>query len=382
MRTKKKAIKQSNLTDSFECIAEMGIDAHNDITLAEGINLQALKEGDKDPMFVTVRVLSETISNNNNRYTKEVLESVKNQILSKMPDGYLGHLSEADRSTKYPDPQTLWIGADLVTEANGKTSVIAKGYVLPDAKIRTYLKKAALAKKKISVSIYGQANRLFNRTEKCYDIKTLDLESIDWARSGSQGVKDANLLAITQETMKTHQDHIASATMEELEEFNSDLIQEISESVKGETVKEMKTESSKEVKTLKSTIKEITEELGESPLEKVAEMRGELEGVSARLSESVLISELSNRVSNVTARKLLQSMSLQEMANVELSDDDITEAKEKVITLSEMKALKAVSTVLESDEAKGIIKEMTKTRSISPIKPKAEASKRSFTKTV
>jgi len=380
---KKKVTKeQSNLTDSFDSIAEMGLEAHSDIKLAGGINLQALAEGDKDPMFVTVRVLSETVSNNNNRYTKEVLESVKNQILAKTPDGYLGHLTDAERSTKFPTPQTLWVGADLVTEANGKSSVIAKGYVLPGANIRTYLKKAALLGKKISVSIYGQASRVFNRLDKCYDIKTLDLESIDWARSGAQGVKDANLLAITKESMKSHQDHIASATVEELEEFNPELIQEIVESAKDETLKEMKKESDKEVKELKSTIKEITDELGESPLEKVAEMREELEGVSERLSESVIIGELTKRVSNQTARKLLQSMSLQEMAKITLSDEDVKEAKESKMTLSEMKGLKAVDAILKTEEAKGIIKEMTRTKPFSPEKPKADQPTRSFTKTV
>lgn len=384
MKKEKVKTETGYILDSQVTIAEMSSkveDKYGDITLAKGINLDELKAGDDDPMFVVVRVLEETVSENGNSWTKEVMENVMEQILETTPDGFMGHIEEAKRSSIFPDPQTLWIGAKLVTDpVTGRLSLLAKGYVLPGSRLRTYLKKARAANKKVSVSVYGQASRQFNKNKRHYDIKSFSLESIDWARSGAQGVRNANLLAITQETMK-REEIIASATIDELKEFNADVVQEITDSVKAEVVQEMKSVNDEGAEA-KKELGKITKELGENPLATVAEMRSDFDAVSGRLAENVVDSELSNRVGSESARKLIKKMTLQEMAIVSLSDEDKAEAVEKGVTLSEMTALKAVDAVLDTEEAKEVIKEMTKTPAVSFEKKTPKAEERSFTKKI
>lgn len=378
MKKKKDKLQNLYLLESQESVAEMSTgkvdDFFSDIPLASGVDIEELKKGDDDPMFVVVRVLEETISENGNAWTLEAMESVCTQILEKTPDGYLGHIPEDKRSSLFPEPQTLWIGAKIVSDPEtGKKSLLAKGYVLPDAKLRSYLKKTRATNKKVSVSVYGQASRTFNRLKKHYDIKAFSLESIDWARPGSQGVRNANLLRITQETMK-REEIIASITVDELKEYNEDVIQEITESVKNEVVQEMDTDL-KAGKEAKKALGEITKELGENPLVSVAEMRGELDSVSGRLAETVVDTELKSRVASESARKLVRKMTIQEMSNVNLTDEEVTSAKESGITLSEMKAQKAVDTVLETEEAKAVIQEMTKTKNVAAPKPDVSPEK-------
>lgn len=368
----------SKLYDNLLTVAEMTkeVDSQKgEFPIAAGIDLQKLIDGDSDPMFVLVRVLAETVSANGNSWNKDVIRDVAAQIMEKTPDGYLGHLSDDERATKFPDPQTLWIGARVESDpSTGKLSLVAKGYVLPDSKIRTYLKKAVAANKEVSVSVYGRANRVFNKFKKYYDIQAFDLESIDWARPGSQGVANANLLAITQETMK-REEIIASATLDEIKENNPDLVQEIQESVKGEIVSEMKNEA----KEAKNALKEITDELGEKPLERVAEMRNDFEAVSGRLADTVIDTQLSQRVSNETARKLIRKTVVGEMSKVELTDDEVAEAKKNGVTTAEMRAQKTVDAVLESEDAKQLIKEMMDKKPFSPEKDKSSNDGRSFT---
>lgn len=374
IKKEKSEIINDYLHDSFESVSEMivGSKVGDDIPLAKGIDLEDLKAGDKNPMFVVVRVLSETVSRNGNAYTREVLESVRDQIMEKKPDGFLGHLDEDERATKFPDPQTIWIGAKLTTDNSGQAQLIAKGYVLPGANIRTYLSKSAKAGKQVSVSVYGQASRRFIRSKKHYEIDTFNLESIDWARSGAQGVENANLLAITSESMKTRKDIIASATKDELVELNPDVVSEIAEEAKEEVISEMDSKAkapkpSKEATEALATLGEMKEQLGEKPLEAIAEMQNDLSFASSRLSEMTANSELEERVSDPVARKVIKSMVVSEMASTKLSDEEVAKAKEESKTIAEMTAKKAVDSVLESEEAKAVIQEMIASK--APVNP-------------
>lgn len=388
MKTKKRVnsnLINDYLHDSFESISEMtvGSKVGEDIPLAKGINLDDLKSGDTDPMFVVVRVLSETVSRNGNAYTREVLESVRDQIMEKKPDGFLGHLDDTERATKFPDPQTIWIGAKIVTDNSGQAQLIAKGYVLPGAKIRTYLNKSAKAGKQVSVSIYGQASRRFIRDKKHYEIDSFNLESIDWARSGAQGVENANLLAITSESMKTRAEIIASATRSELDELNPELVSEIQEEAKGEVISEMKKEAtpqpSKEATEAMQTLGEMKAKLGDNPLEAVAEMQNDLSFASSRISEMTIDNELGERVSDPVARKVVRSMVVAEMANAKLSQEEVAQAKENGKTIAEMTAKKVVDGILETEEAKAVIQEMIASKApISPVKQKDDEKSRQF----
>jgi len=276
-----------------------------DVPFAEGVNIDKLIEGDSDPLFVTVEVANESVSKNNRKYTKELLQEISNQINEKKPNAYLGHLKEEDRDTASPEAQTIWLGSKVVTR-NGKAAVIAKGYVLPSANtLRTYLKKAFAVGKKAAVSLYGTASQKWNNATKAYDISNFNLESIDWARHLSEGISGTGLISVASEmTEEGRESLVKSVSISEMVSNNPELVNEI-------------------------------KELGRKELEK------EITEVNSRIAEMVVTSELS-QVKNPKARVILEQLVLSEM-------------KDK----TEQGAIVAVEKVLSSESGKLVVSEMT-----------------------
>src|SRR3954452_2567880 len=170
-------------------IAEMAATAESTADFAIDVDkskIDNLLARDKKPMFVTLPVACEGTSVNGRIYKAEHIESIVEQINASHPDGYAGHLTDEERSTKTPDAQTIWLGA-VVKEMDGKKVAYAKGYVMPSAKKRReYLQVAKDVGKKVSVSIYGKFDGWYDRAKKTYDIAKINLESIDWSRPGAE----------------------------------------------------------------------------------------------------------------------------------------------------------------------------------------------------
>jgi len=194
-----------------------------DVGVDKNIVSELIKD-DKAPMFVTVEAANPQVSANGNVWDKKALFSIAEQVNTKKPDGYFGHLTEEERETKMPESQTLWLGA-TVKEIDGKDRLFIKGYVLPYAnKLRTYLKKAIAIGKKVGVSVYGTANQIWDNSLNAKKIMNFDLESIDWARPGAEGMKTMGLVSVTSE-------------MKEGKVDNDKLLKELAEARK--TTKEM-----------------------------------------------------------------------------------------------------------------------------------------------
>src|SRR4051812_7415316 len=95
-------------------IAEMAATAEQSSDFAIEVDtskIENLLKRDKDPMFVTLPVACEGRSVNGRNYTAANVESIVQQINDNHPDGYAGHLTDEERSTKTPDAQTIWLGA-------------------------------------------------------------------------------------------------------------------------------------------------------------------------------------------------------------------------------------------------------------------------------
>lgn len=314
-------------------VQEMTRDTNN-LALPSDIDIKSLTEGDKNPMFVTVEVMRPTVSNNKNVWTSKILESIKEQIVSKKPYGYAGHLTEEERGSKKPEPLTTWITAEIIQE-QGEQKLIAKGYVLPTAKaLRAELKAAKAINKRVPVSVYGQGKKsTYDSNLGGYEITAYNLESIDWARDQGEGIETAGTISITKEETMNRKDVIASLTKEELQTERPDL-----------------------VPTENKVISEMTNTLGveESKLsETISEMKKENE---------TLKSDLEN--------KDKEMVTLQEMVNINKID---TELKKRVkslsaravvrrMVISEIKSGKSVDEAikyLETEEGKAIIQEST-----------------------
>ena len=335
-------------------ITEMDSSSSNDLVPLDAQLISAVSEGDSDPLFLTMQILSEGISKNKRNYSRELVQQVADSINSNRPNGYQGHLSSEERKTKAPDPLVMWLGASS-KEENGKQVVYARGYVMPYAsKFKTYLRKAKALGKNVAMSIQGTAEKaVYNAQAKAYDLQGFVLDSVDFARDGSEGVANNGTLILTSEMVDENNNEgektvnkvevLKETTVSEMQEHNPALISEI---------------ESMATATLVSEMTSITELVGDKPLEAIAEMQD-------GLKKAQLSSELSTKVKASGARPVIEGMILSEMK----SD---TENK----TVSEM-----VDSVLRSPDAVAVLEQFTSTEprvSGSRQKPEAKAE-RQFT---
>lgn len=296
-----------------------------DVPVEDGL-IAKLIEGDKNPMFVTIEVINEGVSRNGRSYDKATINSLAEQINANRPDGYYGHLTDEERKTKFPEPQTIWIGAK-VEEVGGKTRLFAKGYVLPEAKsLRSYLKKAKAASKNVAVSVYGLAQVVKDTVRNVQIVKSMSLESIDWARPGSEGVLNMGMFSVTAEMSDSNittegesmdkVEVLKNATVDELKEHNPTVISEM--------ITEAVAEKETELNTVVSEMTEVRTVLGltedASAVETIKEMTERMQGFE-------LDEQLRVKVESPAARKVVKSLVIAEMHG----DVTVTEAVDKVL---------------------------------------------------
>lgn len=341
-------------------IAEMSSDGVSEyVKLDDQLVKDIVDPHDDEPVFVTIEVLNEGVSRNGRKWTKELIASVAEQINSKKVDGYRGHLTESERSHKAPEAETIWLGA-AVKEVSGKHRLFAKGYVLPSAKhLRSYLRSAKVAGKNVAVSVYGTASRVVKDAAGALSFSDFNLESVDWARPGSEGVQTMGEFSVTAEMIDdsnkednvNREDAIKSAKASELKELNPDVVQEITDEARqafeaetGSVVAEM------------TSIKEI---VGEEPVKTLAEMQ-------AHIRELELDQDLREKVQHPEARKFVRNLVVAEM------EQDTQTA------VAEM-----VDKVLETEEAQTVIREQLETPpAIAPAIDRPTVEARRFTKVI
>lgn len=320
-----------------------------------------ISEGDKDPMFVTIEVINEGVSRNGRAYDKKTIESLAEQINAKKPDGYYGHLTDDERKTKYPEPQTIWLGAK-VTEVKGKTRLFAKGYVLPEAKtLRSYLKKAKAAGKNVAVSVYGLAKVAKDTANNVMRVQSMALESIDWARPGSEGVLNMGLFSVTSEMM----DNISSdkgVEMDRVEVLKSTTVDELKE-LNPAVVTEMVNEATQKVEAeSEAIVSEMADVRTVLALEDSASVVDVVKEMQSQINDYNLDAQLRHKVESPNARLVVKQLVISEMANGTTVDE-------------------AVDNVLGSETGQAVIQEML---DIAPkVAPKVEQPSiqaRKFTK--
>jgi hypothetical protein len=299
--------------------------------------VKAVVGDDPNPMFVTIEVLNESVSTNGRFYDRETIIDIARQINEKHPDGYKGHLTDAERDHKVPDAETIWLGARVIDD-QGKARLIAKGYVLPEARSRrSILKRASAIKRNVAVSIYGTSRVVRDAAKKALRVFDFDLESVDWTRPGSEGVRNSGIFAVTAEMSSGKNNEGEDMTLAEA--LASASAQDIKAHAKPEVVAEMTREAVEAEKassrTVVSEMTSLKETLGDNPVQVVAEMQ-------SQLTKFELEKELNTKVSDKAARKMVERMVVSEMK----SD-------------AALKPAEAVAKVLESEDGKAVIAEMT-----------------------
>lgn len=143
---------------------------------ADGVDMQALGELDNDPLFVTLPVVPQvgTVSKNGLLYDDALLAAIETQIQAKRPGANFGHVPKEKRSTAFPKPDALWVGAQRIGD-----TLWGKAYVPPGA-ARDYIKALRAVGGAIATSINGSGR--FEKVSKgVHRLLDFDLDTLDFA---------------------------------------------------------------------------------------------------------------------------------------------------------------------------------------------------------
>lgn len=192
-----------------------------EVPFATGFDLDALKEVDDDPFFVTVAIKpGRGDQGSGPEYDDSILRSLEDQFNSKRPPGYKGHQDPEKVSWEYREAVTAWVGSKYVADSEGNGQLLVKGYVPRTADdLRTQLKLAESGADVVnSVSIFGIRDTEGDKVTK------FDLWSLDWTPKGRAGM-ETELIGVSGEQAKedgmTREEVIASLKLEEVPEHIS-----------------------------------------------------------------------------------------------------------------------------------------------------------------
>ena len=148
-----------------------------DVPLAQWADLQALKDGDSEPMEIVVEIPAGK-SRRGWNYTPEALKAIVGEVMSQGLPGFLGHQKPENIDYEFPTPVTHWVGA---LWKDGKAYF--RGVV---DKAASDLKRWIKAKAIRQVSIFGIPKlQKVNGETHVVDYKPL---SIDWTPLNRAGM--------------------------------------------------------------------------------------------------------------------------------------------------------------------------------------------------
>lgn len=163
------------------------------IPLPPEVSVDALRETDPDPFFITLPIMPiGIVSANKLRYTLKLARSITEQINRKRSFGIRGHLTPEERASKAPVPEVYWLAAEIVGD-----KVWAKGYV-PPGDTRNDLRVRKSVGMKVATSFYGKPVSIKEFDDGTYEPE-LDLEQVDIAEVGRAAHGEAYEFAITSE---------------------------------------------------------------------------------------------------------------------------------------------------------------------------------------
>lgn len=140
-----------------------------DIALAPGVDLEAIKNGDEDPFEVVVSIPAGK-SKRGWDYTPQAMQKIVDFVSGETAPGYLGHQKQEDVNTQFVTPVTHWVGAMWKDGKAYFRGVVDK--VAPD------LKRWVRSKRITQVSIFGvPTHQIVSGEVQVVDYK---LFSIDW----------------------------------------------------------------------------------------------------------------------------------------------------------------------------------------------------------
>lgn len=271
---------------------EFNIDNDPNIDMAE------LTKDDPNPMFVNVEVLRTGISKTNRRlYDSQIVRQVGTMIPGTI--GYLGHPDPNKTSFEFRDPQNIYVGSKVEEMQDGSVRAIGKAYIFKSSPLREWLPKSIIGGKPLTVSINGSGDVMRDTINDIIHVKSLNqLDSIDWANPGTEGVGSAQAINIVHEmqddkggegkmadvTVRTPE-LIKSVTIAELQAYNGETVNAI---VRGVTIAEFQEKNPKVYEAIKESgaTTELTLKVdGKDTSVKLTEMQSLVDTKDAKIAE-------------------------------------------------------------------------------------------------
>lgn len=275
------------------------------VPIHPSINIDVITADDPEPKFVNVEVIrGGTISGNNRRYNNENVRQINKMVPG--VQGFLGHPDPSKYGFEFREPQCIFVGSMLDTMEDGSVRCIAKCYLFKSSRLREWIPKSIAANNPMTVSINGRADVI--RSGEYIDVVTVnDLESIDWANPGTEGISSSKAMSVVREmennnnggnTMEV-KDILKNATVTEFKAFNPD---GYSSMVKSISLTELQAHNPDLVKAIEDSARISEMKLTIGGTEKVVKLT-EMQGVVTDLEGQVATAKNEAQASKLTEFK-------------------------------------------------------------------------------
>ena len=220
--------------------------------------------------------------------------------------GFLGHPDPSKYGFEFREPQCIFVGSMLDTMEDGSVRCIAKCYLFKSSRLREWIPKSIAANNPMTVSINGRADVI--RSGEYIDVVTVnDLESIDWANPGTEGISSSRAMSVVREmennnnggnTMEV-KDILKNATVTEFKAFNPD---GYSSMVKSISLTELQAHNPDLVKAIEDSARISEMKLTIGGTEKVVKLT-EMQGIVTDLEGQVATAKNEAKESKLTEFK-------------------------------------------------------------------------------
>lgn len=286
-----------------------------DVPIDPRIDISTITYDDPDPKFVNVEVIRAGVSGNRRRFNNNIVREIHEMCPGKQ--GFFGHPDPNKTGFEFREPHSICVGSMIDHMADGLDRCIVKMYLFKTSPLREWIPKSIAAGNPMTVSINGTGDIM--RSGDIIDVVHMsDLQSIDWANPGTQGIETSQAMSVVSEMLNNQggnemgdvnvnvQDIIKNATVTEFKAFNPNGYNAVLASA---TVQELQANNerlvqqiidSNKITELKLTVGGKEESVKITELQgkintyesKITELQGELETAKISEMKTKLLSDL------------------------------------------------------------------------------------------
>jgi len=225
------------------------------------VDVDALTEGDDDPLFVTLQI-SEVgrVSKNGVIYDEDLVSTIEQSIREGGVQALMGHLPDSEISTAFPHSDNgttplagFWVGVLRVGEI-----LWGKAYV-PPGNVRKYIRQLKATGGKLGVSFFGRAHveEYDDGTRRLIDF---ELDTLDFAPHNRASLTLAGDFEVTSEIDKQDQEGDMPTEINSINDVPQSVREQIRQQVLQET---QSTENAQRVQELEQQVSEQEQTIAE-----------------------------------------------------------------------------------------------------------------------